>query len=104
MKIETGDPFITKLMKAVKTGALGFTKVTACNAPSSDGGYDIMLFPANKKFIGLTETDIPALTRVLQGEPDVGNVNFGQQKSLAAVCETFFAVDPVGFEPTTNRL
>ncbi len=72
-KIEAGDAFIRALTKAIKTANIpGFAKITACDAPPRGEGYEVMLFPANKKFIGLTGADIPVFIRILQGETDVG--------------------------------
>jgi len=85
-KIEAGDPFIAALTKAIKAEAPGFAKITACDAPSSDGGYDVMLFPANKKFIGLTEADIPAFLRVLHGETDGALKWVSLEKPVWLVC------------------
>ncbi len=85
-KIETNDPFIAALTRAVKADAPGFAKITACDAPSGGAGYDVMLFPANKKFVGLTAADIPAFIRVLHGETAVGLKWVALEKPVWLVC------------------
>ncbi len=85
-KIEADDPFIAALSKAIKADAPGFAKITACDAPSGANGFDVMLFPANKKFIGLTETDIPAFIRVLHGETETKLAWEPLEKPVWLVC------------------
>jgi len=87
LKIETGNPFISALTKAIKADKLlGFTKITACDMPSMGEGYDIMLFPENKKFIGLTETDIVAFVQVLQGHTNVELIAEPLAKPIWLIC------------------
>ncbi len=86
-KIEANDPFIAALSRAVKSDTVpGFAKITACDAPSRGDGYDVMLFPENRKFIGLTEVDIPAFIRVLRGESDAGLEWVSLEKPVWLVC------------------
>lgn len=76
-KVENGDPFVAALTCALKSAeGIGFAKITACDAPpTAEGTYDVMVFPANRKFVELTEAEIPALLAALRGQSDVG-INF----------------------------
>jgi len=72
-KIEEDDGFLGALARAVaaqeKATPAGL-KITACDEPSAEGGFDVILFPDAVRYSGLGEDDIPALLSELRGEPE----------------------------------
>lgn len=72
--LETAADLAGELARAV--AALGEalpypTKVTACDAAATGAGYDILVFPDNLRYRGVTMADLPGLIaeQVLAGRP-----------------------------------
>jgi hypothetical protein len=75
--LETASDLVGELARAI--AAQGETlpapvKVTACDAVSTGPGCDILVFPDNLRYRGVTTADVPALIagQVLAGQPASG--------------------------------
>ncbi len=63
-KIESGGGFLQALWEAITPRAPEMplkVKMTACDEASPGPGYDILLFPDAIRYLGLRESDLPAL-------------------------------------------
>jgi hypothetical protein len=61
-RIETGGGFLQTLAKAIAPRAAEMplqVKLTACDDPGSQSGYDLLVFPDNVRYRGVREADIP---------------------------------------------
>lgn len=89
-KIEEEGGFVAALSKAVKsTETLAATRITACDFPLLGGGIDVLVHPLNKRVVGLSEADIPALLRLLQGDKGVHLKGLPLEKPLFLVCSHY---------------
>ncbi len=89
-KIAGEGGFVAALSKTVKsTEMLDTTRVTACDSPSLSEGTDVLVFPLNKRLVGLSEVDIPDLLRLLQGDEDIKLKALPLEKPLFLMCSHY---------------
>lgn len=63
-RIEMGGGFLQTLAEAIAQRAVEMplqVKLTACDDPGSESGYDLLVFPDNVRYRGVHEADIPVL-------------------------------------------
>lgn len=90
MHFEEGDPFSIALTAAVKTAQPPRrTKISACSATSQSGGTDLLWFPEGQRILGLRESDLPAVIRLLRGEGDAGLRLEPVEEAVFLICCNF---------------
>ncbi len=63
-KIETGGGFLQTLSEIIsaRAGEMSLkVKLTACDGPKAETGYDLLLFPENIRYLQVQAADLPAL-------------------------------------------